>query len=89
MRKAVFLISLITSLIVVSTAAHPAELNLGPNNFTIKLDSIQFNDNALEDFNNAFFASFRAACIYFKLSELLINHDICFPNSYLSKFHTT
>jgi len=55
MRKAVFLISLITSLIVVSTAAHPAELNLGPNNFTVKLDSIQFNDNALEDFNNAFF----------------------------------
>ncbi len=55
MRKAVFLISLIASLVVASTAAYPAGINLGPNNFAVKLDSIHFSDKELKDFNNAFF----------------------------------
>jgi hypothetical protein len=55
MRKAVFLISLIASLVVASTAAYPAELNLGPNNFAVKLDSIHFSAKGLKDFNNAFY----------------------------------
>ncbi len=55
MKKVVFLISLIASLVVASTAAYPAEINLGPNNFAVKLDSIHFSDKELKDFNNAFF----------------------------------
>jgi len=55
MRKIVFLISLIASLVIASTAAYPAELNLGPNNFTVKLATIHFSDKALKDFNNAFY----------------------------------
>ncbi len=48
MRKVIFLISFITFLVSASIVAYSAEVNLGPNNFTVKVDSIHFEDNALK-----------------------------------------
>lgn len=54
MRKILFLISLMASL-VVANAAYPAEMDLGPNNFTVKLDSIDFKDSPLKDLDNGLY----------------------------------
>ena len=58
MRKAVFLILLMASLIAASSAAYPAELNFGPNNFAVKLDSIHFNDKALKSVDSGYYIGF-------------------------------
>ena len=55
MRKAVSLILLMASFIAASSVAYPAELNLGPNNFAVKLDSIHFTDGALKSVDNGFY----------------------------------
>jgi hypothetical protein len=58
MRKGIFLMSLIASFVLASAVAYSAEFNLGPNNFTVKLDSINFGDNALKHLDNAYYIGF-------------------------------
>jgi len=56
MKRVVFLFLLVASLVMASTVAYPAErMNLGQNNFAVKLDSIHFSDNALNGVDDAFY----------------------------------
>lgn len=55
MRRAVFLIFLTAVLLSASATAYSAETNLGPNNFTVKVDSIKFKSDALKDIDSGLY----------------------------------
>ena len=56
MCRTVFFIIFTAALVLMLTMpVFPAELNLGQNNFAVKLDSIHFKDKALNDLDHGFY----------------------------------